>query len=160
MRILLLFGYVIFKNILKEKYYTHLLKLVVMMHLSEHRQIIPSYIDVVNRLGKSFVINFSKLYRPRHCVSVVHSLIHISDTIYDFGPLHTFSTFNFENDLGRINFKKLFIFITRISLFKRSSNTYQQKYQTICSRMDRKFASDTRSSLSYEQFYQHERRLC
>jgi len=110
MRILLLFGYIIFKNILKKKYYAHLLKLVVMMHLSENRQIIPSYIDIIDRLGKSFVINFSKFYSPRHCVSVIHSLTHLSDTIYDFGPLHTFTTFNFENDLGKINLKKNYLF--------------------------------------------------
>ncbi len=110
MRILLLFGHTIFKNILKKKYYAHLLKLVVMMHLSEHRQIAHSHIDIINRLGKSFVINFSKFYSPRHCVPVIHSLIHISDTVYDFGPLHTFTTFNFENDLGKINFKKIIYF--------------------------------------------------
>ena len=107
MRILLLFGHVIFKNILKKKYYTHLLKLVVMMHLSEHRQIFPPYIDIVRRLGKSFVIDFSTLYSARHCVPVIHSLIHISDTLHDFGPLHTYTTFNFENDLGRINLRKM-----------------------------------------------------
>jgi len=105
MRILLLFGPTIFKNVLRKKYYTHLLKLVVMMYLSENRKIDPLYIDITNRLGKNFVLTFSKLYTPRHCVQVVHSVAHISDTIYDFGPLHTFTTFNFENQLGKTSFK-------------------------------------------------------
>ncbi|CAF1674104.1 unnamed protein product, partial [Rotaria magnacalcarata] len=100
MRILLLFGHAIFKNIIKKKYYTHFLKLVVMMHLSESREIHPSYINVISRLGKNFVINFPKLYSARHCVQVVHSVLHISDTIHDFGPVHTFTTFQYENELG------------------------------------------------------------
>ncbi len=93
-----------------------LLKLTVMMHLAENRQIIPSYIDIINCLGKNFLVKFSTFYSPRHCVSVVHSVIHISDTIYDFGPLHTFTTFNFENELGKISFKKIYLFLLLVFL--------------------------------------------
>ena len=102
MRILLLYGHIIFKNVLKTKYYNHFLKLVLMMHLSENRRIYPSYVGVIDRLGKSFVAKFPKLYTARHCVQVVHSLVHIADTVHDFGPVHTFTTFQFENELGRI----------------------------------------------------------
>ncbi|CAF1484871.1 unnamed protein product [Adineta steineri] len=76
------------------------------MHLSENREIYPWYIDVINRLGKTFVASFAKLYTERHCVQVVHSLVHISDTIHDYGPVHTFTTFQFENELGKS--RKLF----------------------------------------------------
>lgn len=100
MRVLLLFGPVVFKNILKKKYYANLMKLVVMMHLSENRQVHHSYINIIQRLGQSFTIEFSNLYGNRHCVQVIHSLVHISDTVRDFGPLHTFSTFQFKNELG------------------------------------------------------------
>jgi hypothetical protein len=103
MRILLLFGHIIFKNVLKQKYYIHFLKLVLMMHLSESREIKPSYIDIISRLGNTFVVNFPMLYSARHCVQVVHSVVHISDTVYDFGPVHTYTTFQFENDLGKIH---------------------------------------------------------
>ena len=73
-----------------------------MMHLSENRQVHHSYINSIKRLGQSFVIEFSNLYGNRHCVQVVHSLVQISDTVRDFGPLHTFSVFQFENKLDNI----------------------------------------------------------
>jgi hypothetical protein len=103
MRVLLLFGHVIFKNVLKKKYYMHLLKLVLMMHLSESRQVHHSYINTIKHLGQNFVIDFSKLYTNRHCVQVVHSLLHVSATVRDFGPLSNYTTFQFENELGRIH---------------------------------------------------------
>ncbi|CAF4173706.1 unnamed protein product [Rotaria magnacalcarata] len=70
-----------------------------MMHLCESRKVHHSYINIINRLGRSFVIDFPTLYSKRHCVQVVHSIIHISDTVRDFGPLQSFSTFQFENEL-------------------------------------------------------------
>jgi hypothetical protein len=124
MRILLLFGHVIFKNVLKKQYYIHLLKLVVMMHLSENREIHPSYINIISRLGRNFVFNFSELYGARHCVQVVHSLVHISDTIHDFGPLHTFTTFQFENDLGEIYENNLFFTDITFSFYRAVSTYY------------------------------------
>ncbi|CAF4735861.1 unnamed protein product, partial [Rotaria magnacalcarata] len=89
-----------FMDVLKKKYYDHLIKLVVMMHLCESRKVHHSYINIINRLGQSFVIDFPTLYSKRHCLQVVHSIIHISDTVRDFGPLQSFSTFQFENELG------------------------------------------------------------
>ena len=55
---------------------------------------------MINRLCRSFVVTFPRLYTPRHCVQVVHSILHISDTVHDFGPVTNYITFHFENDLG------------------------------------------------------------
>lgn len=37
MRVLLLFGHIIFEDVMKRQYYQHLLKLVLIMHLCENR---------------------------------------------------------------------------------------------------------------------------
>lgn len=100
LRVLLLFGHIIFKSFLRKKYYDHLLQLVVLMHLAESREINSMEQSMIKRLCHSFVLSFPVLYSERHCVQVVHSAIHISDTVNDFGPLNHYTTFNFENDLG------------------------------------------------------------
>lgn len=101
LRVLLLFGHVIFQKVLRKRFYEHLLQLVIIMHLAEGREIDKLDIDIINRLSNVFVIRFSELYSDRHCVSVVHSVIHISETVKDFGPLTSYTTFQFENDMGK-----------------------------------------------------------
>ncbi len=110
MRTLLLFGYIIFKNVLKKKCYVHFLKLVVMMYWLENRGIHPRCLNLISRLGRDFVLNFSEPYSARHCVPVIHSLIHISDTVDDFDPLYTFTKFQFERELGKINKRFIYSF--------------------------------------------------
>ena len=99
-RILLLFGHVIFKQILRKRFYNHLMQLVIIMHIAESRTIEQQDIDLVGRLSRNFVVNFSQLYSERHCVQVIHSVAHIAATLRDFGPLPNFTTFQFENNLG------------------------------------------------------------
>lgn len=102
-RVLLLFGYVIFAEILPKNYYNHLLQLVCLLHLAENRRIDKNDIKVIETLGASFVVSFSHLYTNRHCVQVVHSVFHIASTVRCFGPLTNYTTFNFENQLGKIH---------------------------------------------------------
>ena len=101
LRSLLLFGHVIFKRILRKRFYDHLLQLVIIMHLAESRQLEQRDIDLIHRLSKNFVVYFSQLYGERHCVQVVHSVVHIAATLHDYGPLTNYTTFQFENDLGK-----------------------------------------------------------
>ncbi|CAF4906207.1 unnamed protein product [Rotaria sp. Silwood1] len=102
LRMVLLFGFVIFKKVLKAKYYDHFLKLVVAIHFSEHRTISMVMVDNVKSLLHEFLIEYPKLYTARHNQQVVHSLNHIGQTINDYGPLTSYSTFHFENILGII----------------------------------------------------------
>src|SRR5579871_1361458 len=74
LRTLLLFGHTIFAQYLKQEYYAHLLQLVLLMHLSESRKILPNQLSIIQQLSECFVIQFSKLYTPRHVVQVVHSV--------------------------------------------------------------------------------------
>ena len=100
LRTLLLFGHTIFAKTLKEVYYSHLLQLVVLMHMAESREISPNHLSIMSQLSNSFVLDFAELYTARHCVQVVHSVVHIPATVMDYGPLTNFTTFNFEDILG------------------------------------------------------------
>ncbi|CAF1218363.1 unnamed protein product [Rotaria magnacalcarata] len=102
LRMVLLFGFVIFEKILKAKYYNHFLKLVIAIHFSEHRALSMGMVDKVKSLLHEFLIEYPKLYTARHNQQVIHSLNHIGQTIDDYGPLTSYSTFHFESILGRI----------------------------------------------------------
>jgi hypothetical protein len=96
----LLCGYPIFEKIMKKKYYDHFKKLVLAVHLAESRALTEQDIQAVERLCYDFLLQFPKLYSERHNVQVVHSIMHISESIRDFGPLTSYTTFNFESLLG------------------------------------------------------------
>jgi hypothetical protein len=100
LRMVLLFGFVIFKKFLKAKYYDHFLKLVVAIHFAEYRSLTVAMVENVKSLLHEFLIQYPKLYTARHNLQVVHSLNHVGQTIYDYGPLTSYSTFQFENIFG------------------------------------------------------------
>ena len=75
LRTLLLFGHIIFSKILDDVYYSHLLQLVVLMHMAESREIMPNQISIIQQLANSFFLDFCKLYTPRHCVPVEYILL-------------------------------------------------------------------------------------
>lgn len=47
--------------------------------------------------------------------SVVHSMVHVAQTLKDFGPVQNYSTFNFESTVGTFRKVRLIIFITFIT---------------------------------------------
>lgn len=100
LRMVLLFGFVIFKKTLNAKYYDHFLKLVFAIHFAESRCVTVEMVYDVKNLLHQFLIEFPKLYTVRHNQQVVHSLNHVGQTIDDYGPLTSYSTFYFENNLG------------------------------------------------------------
>jgi hypothetical protein len=105
LRMILLFGFVIFKKVLKTKYYDHFLKLVVAIHFSENRAITEDMVENVKSLLHEFLLDYPKLYTARHNQQVVHSLHHVGQTISDYGPLTSYSTFHFENIFGDFFYK-------------------------------------------------------
>ncbi|CAF1478379.1 unnamed protein product [Adineta steineri] len=102
LRVILLFGFVVFKNLLKSKYYDHFVKLVVAVHLSEFRAVTSTMTNNIKILLREFLVDFPNLYGIRYNQQVVHSLDHIGQTVIDYGPLTSYSTFHFENILGMI----------------------------------------------------------
>lgn len=100
LRSLLLFGFFVFEGILRRRYYSHLLLLVLIMHLSESRCLDKNCVEDLRHLCTSFVSTFPRIYSTRHNVQVIHSLVHIPESVEAFGPLCNYSTFNFESLLG------------------------------------------------------------
>jgi hypothetical protein len=100
LRVVLLCSYPIFEKIMKKKYYEHFKKLVLAVHLAESRAVTEQDIEAVEKLCYAFLLQFPNLYGERHNVQVVHSVMHISESIRDFGPLTSYTTFNFESLLG------------------------------------------------------------
>lgn len=100
LRVLMLCGFPIFEKFMKKKYYEHFKQLVLAVHLAESRVLTEKHVEAVHNLCYRFLLNFPTLYGKRHNVQVVHSLIHLSKSIHDFGPLTSYTTFNFESLLG------------------------------------------------------------
>lgn len=100
-RSILLIYYKIFENILPENYYSHLKQLVFAMHIGENRQITEKKLDEMHVLLQYHVNQFKILYGTRHLVNNIHSLIHLAESVRDYGPLQGYSTFNYESVLGK-----------------------------------------------------------
>ena len=78
------------------------------MHLAESRCLKQRQVIEIKHLLDVFVQQFPSIYTARHHTQVVHSLVHVSKTIANFGPLQNFSTFSFESILGKyFDFLKL-----------------------------------------------------
>ncbi|XP_035890660.1 uncharacterized protein LOC118513892 [Anopheles stephensi] len=82
------------------------------------------YWEYAGSLLKTFVNQFGTIYSRNHLTSNIHNLIHVSEEVDRFGPLHTFSTYPFENHLQIIK-----------GLIRSGSKTLQQ---VICRLGERK----------------------
>ncbi len=149
LRVLLLFGHVIFQKMLRKRFYDHLLQLVVLMYLAEGREIDKLDIDIIRRLSNNFVICYSKLYSDRHCLPVVHSVIHIPQTVKDFGPLTNYTTFQFENDIG----KHIVLYFGKnvLLLLHRYACSSYKKFKKLWTRNDRQFVLTSTCFTSYSR---------
>ncbi len=101
-RSMLLVFYPIFQDVLPKNYYDHLKLLVFAMHIGENREIKQQDLTTMDALLNEHVEQFKVLYGERHCVNTIHSIVHFSDTVRDYGPLQCYSTFNYESILGKL----------------------------------------------------------
>ena len=89
---------------LPKKYYRHFLLLFIAADLSESRYINPDQLLQIKTLTTEFVYQFPSLYGDRQNVMYIHMIMHLADSIRDFGGVYNYSTFNFENYLGVFTF--------------------------------------------------------
>lgn len=71
------------------------------MHLAESSSLSTYQCHQINELLHEFLYAFPYIYSTRHNVQVVHSMAHIGQSVFDFGPLQNYSTFNYESSLGK-----------------------------------------------------------
>ena len=109
-----------FEQVMKAKYYEHFRLLAYAAVFSETRILSTTRLNQIKRLLDKFLDLFPLLYGVRNltiillqyiiilsdvlkvsnCVSIVHSLSHLYQSLINFGPVHNYSTFNFESTVG------------------------------------------------------------
>lgn len=94
---LLYTGPIILQKELKPVIYSNFLTLHVATRILCQNNNTDEYIEYANKLLKHFVQCFIKHYGPEYVSHNIHGLLHIADSVKQFGPLDTFSAFPFEN---------------------------------------------------------------
>jgi hypothetical protein len=85
---------------LPKKYCRHFLLLVIAAHLCESKIITCDQIIQIKHLTNEFIYQFPLLYGDRQNVISIHTIMHLAESIRDFGGVYNYSTFNFESYLG------------------------------------------------------------
>ena len=98
-QLLLYTGVVAFRGILSDELYGHFMLLSCAIYCCLSPQLCYRYCAYANDLLVSFVQYAEKVYGSEFLVYNVHSLIHITDDVHNFGPLDSVSCFPFENYL-------------------------------------------------------------
>jgi hypothetical protein len=97
--VLLYIGPHVFKNTLSDPFYEHFLCLHVAMRILAT----PKLYIKRNAYAKSLMVHFIRVFEilyGRELISYnVHGLLHLSDDVLKFGPVDSFSAFEFENHL-------------------------------------------------------------
>lgn len=99
---LLYTGPVVLKGILPDLYYNHFLVLHVAITILCSKSLHQKLIEYASNLLKYFVEIFANLYGVENVSYNVHNLLHLAADSSKFGVLDDFSTFKFENYLGKI----------------------------------------------------------
>lgn len=93
------------KNHLNTNAYKHFLNLHVAITILSCKSFIEKYFEVARNAVIDFVNESANIYDKYFVVYNVHSLTHICDDVQRFGPLESFSCFDYENLLGKIKKK-------------------------------------------------------
>lgn len=86
----------VFKNLMEDKYYQNLKKLVVFTETILSPTIKLSDLIKINKVIVDFVEELEFLYTPKIMLSGVHELLHLVDCTIRFGPLNGCNCFQFE----------------------------------------------------------------
>lgn len=99
---LLYVGPIVLKNLLPDDHYKHFLCLHVAIRILCCENLQVKYLDYAQQLLTFFVNSITTLYGQEQLSYNVHNLVHLADDSKRFGILDGFSTFKFENFLGKI----------------------------------------------------------
>lgn len=89
-------------GILPDLYFQHYILLVEAIYLLLQDSISPSQVKKANSLLKHFCLKLGDLYGPRYSTFNAHCLLHLTDIVYDLGPLWTHSCFCYEDFNGEL----------------------------------------------------------
>jgi len=126
---ILLYSLPLFHNLMPDKHYSHLTKLVVALEILLDKKVLRDQLPVAEKLLQDFVKDAAKLYSPAIMKSGMHELLHLVECTKEIGPLVCFSCFPFEElnrkflkfvngrDLMGEEFFKLFIVSQELQKF-------------------------------------------
>uniref|UniRef100_A0A182PUL9 Uncharacterized protein n=1 Tax=Anopheles epiroticus TaxID=199890 RepID=A0A182PUL9_9DIPT len=97
-------GFVVLKSYLTDREYKHYLLLFGAVTLFSS-SIYRGKWEYAGTLINKYVEEFGSIYGERYITSNVHNLQHLQEEVEQFGPLHSFSSYCFENKLQHL--KKL-----------------------------------------------------
>ena len=124
-----------FFNIMNDKCYYNLIKLIIFMEFLLSKRIKHSDCDKYQNLIQSYLSEVSSLYLPSIMLSGMHELVHLIDITKKFGTINTTNCFVYEEmnrkiirmingkDLVGEEFIKLFSSIQCLSTFVANSNS-------------------------------------
>lgn len=100
LRSLLIFGFPILAMYLPAKFGRHFLLLATAANFCESKTFCTDQISYIKSLVEEFIFEFPLLYGERENVISIHTVIHLTESIKQFGPVYNYSTFSFESYLG------------------------------------------------------------
>jgi hypothetical protein len=78
----------VFSFVLKEPYYSHIVKYIIFLRLLTQSRVSNNDIQLAARLINYFVLKYQSLYGRRHLTYNLHSHLHLHLQVFLFGPLH------------------------------------------------------------------------
>lgn len=96
MNFYLFFAIPVFKDIMKDKYFQHLLLFIISMEKLLSLNIDRSLLPMVKKMLSVFVKKIGKLYDQHFYTSNIHEIIHLVDCTIEQGPLNDTCLFEFE----------------------------------------------------------------
>lgn len=94
---LLYMGPFVLQNIIPKLQYDHFLLLHIAIQLLSHENVPISIIKFTQQIIDDFIEKFKTVYGKHHIVYIVHALCHIPEDCARFGPLDSFSSYQFES---------------------------------------------------------------
>lgn len=90
----------ILKTFMPSHYLEHYMMLVKAIYLINQQSVSVEDLNLAEELIKDFVRQFSLMYGRENMTANLHQLLHLAQTVRDFGPIFTTSCFLFENANG------------------------------------------------------------
>ena len=99
---LLFYAPVLLANILPVRFYRHFLKLSTSIHTLYGRCLSHLDIKYAELRLREFVTEYSDLYGKENCTFNVHQLLHLHESVLNWGPIWGYSTYAFEGCNGTL----------------------------------------------------------
>lgn len=123
-------------------YFSHFVRIMTLLNAAE---ITLADLALADQLVKNFIDDFPTHYPTvRLHRYVVHTLLHLPDTVRKYGPLHLISAFLVENEMGNLARKVV-----------TATNVQQQVYRKSLVETAVRTIIHTDNRIFSDQFYQH-----